>query len=88
MSRSRREQEAEPIVPSITGKVYNHSKRMKKRAVLDDVAAELRRISKHPVKAAAPKPRLAARSTQTSKFWKCEQPGGVKQAGSFYFEIG
>jgi integrase len=32
-------------VPSVTGKVYNHSKRMKeKRAVLDGVAAELRRI--------------------------------------------
>jgi len=35
----------EQIVPSVTGKVYNHSKRMKeKRAVLDRVAAELRRI--------------------------------------------
>jgi integrase len=33
------------IVPSVTGKVYNHSKRMKeKRAVLDGVATELRRI--------------------------------------------
>ena len=33
------------IVPSVTGKVYNHSKRMKeKRAVFDGVAAELRRI--------------------------------------------
>jgi integrase len=33
------------IVPSVTGKVYNHSKRMKeKRAVLDGLAAELRRI--------------------------------------------
>jgi hypothetical protein len=32
-------------VPTVTGKVYNHSKRMKeKRAVLDGVAAELRRI--------------------------------------------
>ena len=32
-------------MPSVTGKVYNHSKRMKeKRAVLDGVAAELRRI--------------------------------------------
>jgi hypothetical protein len=32
-------------VPSVTGKVYNRSKRMKeKRAVLDGVAAELRRI--------------------------------------------
>jgi len=36
---------AEQIVPTVTGKVYNHSKRMKeKRAVLDGVAAELRRI--------------------------------------------
>jgi hypothetical protein len=36
-------------VPSVTGKVYNHSKRMKeKRAVLDGVAAELRRIIGKP----------------------------------------
>ncbi|WGR70184.1 MULTISPECIES: site-specific integrase [unclassified Bradyrhizobium] len=36
---------AEIVVPTVTGKVYNHSKRMKeKRAVLDGVAAELRRI--------------------------------------------
>src|SRR3984957_11133486 len=35
----------EQTVPSVTGKVYNHSKRMKeKRAVLDGIAAELRRI--------------------------------------------
>jgi integrase len=40
----------EQIVPSVTGKVYNHSKRMKeKRAVLDGVAAELRRIIGQPV---------------------------------------
>jgi integrase len=40
------------IVPSVTGKVYNHSKRMKeKRAVLDGVAAELRRIIGEPAKA-------------------------------------
>jgi integrase len=39
----------EQIVPSVTGKVYNHSKRMKeKRAVLDGVAAELRRIIAAP----------------------------------------
>ena len=53
MPRSRRdEQEATQIVPTVTGKVYNHSKRMKeKRAVLDGVAAELRRIiGKPPVK--------------------------------------
>ncbi|MBR0916569.1 tyrosine-type recombinase/integrase [Bradyrhizobium japonicum] len=36
---------AEIVVPTVTGKVYNHSKRMKeKRAVMDGVAAELRRI--------------------------------------------
>jgi integrase len=36
---------SEQIVPTVTGKVYNHSKRMKeKRAVLNGVAAELRRI--------------------------------------------
>ena len=36
-------------MPSVTGKVYNHSKRMKeKRAVLDGVAAELRRIIGQP----------------------------------------
>jgi integrase len=40
---------SEQIVPSVTGKVYNHSKRMKeKRAVLDGVAAELRRIIGEP----------------------------------------
>jgi integrase len=39
---SKRQEQA---VPSVTGKVYNHSKRMKeKRAVLDGVAAELQRI--------------------------------------------
>jgi integrase len=37
-------------VPSVTGKVYNHSKRLQqKRAVLDGVAAELRRIVGEPV---------------------------------------
>ena len=47
---------SEQIVPSVTGKVYNHSKRMKeKRAVLDGVAAELRRIiGKPPAKAVEP----------------------------------
>jgi flavorubredoxin len=35
----------EQIVAIVTGKLYNHPKRMKeKRAVLDGVAAELRRI--------------------------------------------
>jgi integrase len=39
----------EQIVPSVTGKVYNHSKRMKeKRAVLDGIATELRRIVGEP----------------------------------------
>jgi integrase len=43
---------SEQIVPTVTGKVYNHSKRMKeKRAVLDGVAAELRRITDQPVPA-------------------------------------
>jgi integrase len=54
---------SEQAVPSVTGKVYNHSKRMKeKRAVLDGVAAELRRIiGKPPVRAIeADRPRLAA----------------------------
>jgi hypothetical protein len=37
------------IVPTVTGKVYNHSKRMKeKRAVLDGIAAQLRRIIGKP----------------------------------------
>ena len=32
-------------MPTVTGKVYNHSTRMKeKRAVLDGIAAEVRRI--------------------------------------------
>ena len=36
-------------MPSVTGKVYNHSKRMReKRAVLDGIAAELRRIIGEP----------------------------------------
>ncbi|MEY9819778.1 hypothetical protein ABIF75_003424 [Bradyrhizobium japonicum] len=43
------------IVPTVTGKIYNHSKRMKeKRAVLDGVAAELRRIIKDRAKARPP----------------------------------
>jgi hypothetical protein len=48
-------------VHRVTG-VYNHSKRMQqKRAVLDGVAAELRRIvGEPPVKAVDPKLRLAA----------------------------
>jgi integrase len=53
----------EQIVPSVTGKVYNHSKRMKeKRAVLDGVAAELRRIIGNPAPAthAETKLRLSA----------------------------
>ena len=45
VSITPRARSQEQIVPSVTGKVYNHSKRMKeKRAVLDGVAAELRRI--------------------------------------------
>jgi hypothetical protein len=42
---------SEQAVPTVTGKVYNHSKRMKeKRAVLDGVAADLRRIIGKPTK--------------------------------------
>ncbi|WP_245266277.1 hypothetical protein [Bradyrhizobium sp. WSM1743] len=49
-------------MPTVTGKVYNHSKRLKeKRAVLNGVAAELRRnIGEPPVKAIDPKLRLVA----------------------------
>jgi hypothetical protein len=51
----------EQIVPSVTGKVYNHSKRMKeKRAVLDGVAAELRRIIGEPAQHGEVAMRLAA----------------------------
>ena len=40
---------SEQILPSVTGKVYNHSKPMKeKHAVLDGIAAELRRIIGEP----------------------------------------
>ena len=51
------------IVPTVTGKIYNHSKRMReKRAVLDGVAAELRRIiGQAPVNSIGQdRPRLAA----------------------------
>ena len=53
---------SDQVVPTVTGQVYNHSKRMKeKRAVLDGVAAELRRIVGHAVKAIGQnRPRLAA----------------------------
>jgi integrase len=53
----------EQVVPSVTGKVYNHSKRMKeKRAVLDGIAAELRRIigQSVPARQAETELRLAA----------------------------
>ena len=51
----------EQIVPTVTGKVYNHSKRMKeKRAVLDGVAAELQRIIGEPVQHGEVAMRLAA----------------------------
>ena len=51
----------EETVPSVTGKVYNHSKRMReKRAVLDGVAAELRRIIGEPVQHAEVAMRLVA----------------------------
>ena len=49
------------VVPTVIGKVYNHSKRMKeKRAVLDGVALELRRIIGKPMQHAAAEARLAA----------------------------
>src|SRR5262249_35131211 len=50
------------VVPTVTGNVYNHSKRMKeKRAMLDGVAAELRRIIGKPeVKGVDRELRLAA----------------------------
>jgi hypothetical protein len=48
-------------VPTVTGKVYNHSKRMnEKRAVLDGVAAELRRIVGKPLKQAEAELHLVA----------------------------
>jgi integrase len=48
-------------VPSVTGRVYNHSKRLQqKRAVLDGVAAALREIVGEPVKQARMKMRVAA----------------------------
>ena len=48
-------------MPSVTGKVYNRLKRMReKRAVLDDVAAELRRIIDEPVQHGEVAMRLAA----------------------------
>ena len=51
----------EQIVPTVTGKVYNHSKRIReKRAVLDGVAAELRRIIGEPANQARAGLRLAA----------------------------
>jgi hypothetical protein len=49
MSRPCGDKEGDAVVPAVAGKVYNHSKRMKeKRAVLDGVAAELRRIIGEP----------------------------------------
>ncbi|MGY4349823.1 integrase [Bradyrhizobium sp. GM7.3] len=53
---------SEQIVPTVTGKVYNHSKRMKeKRAVLDGVAVELLRIIGRPTaKRLEEEPRRAA----------------------------
>jgi hypothetical protein len=57
-SANKKQEEA---VPSITGKVYNHSKRMKeKRAVLNGVVAELRRIICKPVGQADTELRLVA----------------------------
>jgi hypothetical protein len=47
------------VVPTVTGKVYNHSKRLKeKRAVVGGVAAELRRIIGQPAVKAVDQNRL------------------------------
>jgi hypothetical protein len=61
MPRSRRASK-EQIVPTVIGKVYNHSPRMKeKRKVLDGGAAELRRIiGEPPIKSVYRTLRLAA----------------------------
>ncbi|SFV19172.1 tyrosine-type recombinase/integrase [Bradyrhizobium arachidis] len=56
---------SEQIVPTVTGKVYNLSKRMKeKRAVLDGVAAELRRIIKGPQGRVRQEPRGLSRKSR------------------------
>ena len=45
MPRPCRERKGDTVVPTVTGTVYVHSKRTKeKRAVLEGVAAEIRRI--------------------------------------------
>jgi hypothetical protein len=45
----------------VTGRVYNHSKRMhQKRTVLDGIAAALREITNKPVKQARTDMRVAA----------------------------
>ena len=60
-------------MPSVTGKVYNHSKRMKeKRAVLDGVAAELRRIIGEPADNRTAAGRLINANPAIAGF---EQPG-------------
>ncbi|MGY4622601.1 hypothetical protein ACVWY3_000357 [Bradyrhizobium sp. USDA 4486] len=59
MPRPCREQDRSQIVPTSTCKVYNRSKRMKeKHAVLDGVAAELRRIVGKPLPAMPAKTNL------------------------------
>jgi len=48
-------------VPSVTGRVYNHSRRMQqKRAVLGGVAAALRELVGEPAKQGCSKMRVAA----------------------------
>ncbi len=69
-------------MPSVTGKVYNHSKRMKeKRAVLDGVAAELRRIiGSWPAANRTASGRLINANPAIAE---CESPVSAKLAGLF-----
>jgi hypothetical protein len=62
-------------VPTVTGKVYSHSKRIKeKRAVLEGVAAELRRIIGAPAKV---KLSLSARAPQVDGRYPYGSPSPV-----------
>ena len=74
-------------MPSVTGKVYNHSKRMKeKRAVLDGVAAELRRIIGKPAVKTVEWIRCGSPPDQRqSRNCGCEQPGQREAGRAFSF---
>jgi len=66
--------ERQRTVPSVTGKVYNRSPRMKeKRAVLDGVATELRRIICNPPKPLLLQPRVGNVNHSAVKRWKALQ---------------